>query len=69
MCLVQLKDRKIYMNMMFMLGLNEAIDLLDMANKVCWNGHRLRREDCLVMRRALCIEVESQKKKGRLKRT
>ena len=37
---------------MFVLGLNETIDQLVMANSVCWYGHVLRREDGLVLRRA-----------------
>ena len=41
MCGVQLNDRKIFAD--FMLGLNETIDLLAMANSVHWYGHVLRR--------------------------
>ena len=40
-----------------------------MANSVCWYGGVLRREDGHVLRRALDFDVESQRKKGRLKRT
>ena len=36
-----------------MLGLNETMDQLDMANSVCWYGDVLRREDDHVLRRAL----------------
>ena len=36
---------------MFMLGLNEAIDRLAMANSDRWHGHVLRREDSHVLRR------------------
>ena len=50
---------------MFMLGLNEAIDQLTMANNVCWYGHVLR-EDCHILR-ALDFEVEGQRKKGKPK--
>ena len=38
--------------MELMLGLDETIDKLAMANSVCLNGHVLRREDGHVMRRA-----------------
>ena len=69
MCEVQLEDRKRYTDLMFMLGLNEAIDQLAMANSVCWYGYVLRREDGHVLRRALVFEAEGQRKKGRLKRT
>ena len=51
-----------------MLGLNETIDQLTMANSACWYGHVLRREDGHVLRRAFDFEVECQRKKGRLKR-
>ena len=65
MCGVQLKDRKRSTDFMFMLGLNEIIDQLAMANSVCWYGHVLRKEDGHVLRRALYFEVEGQRKKGR----
>ena len=54
---------------MLMLGLNETIDQLAMANSVCRHGNMLRREDGHVSRRALSFEVEGQRKNGRLKRT
>ena len=53
---------------MLMLGLNEIIDQLAMANSVRWYGHVLRREDGHVLRRALDFEVECQWMKGRPKR-
>ena len=55
--------------LMLMLCLNEIIHQLAMANSVCWHGHVLRREDGHVMRRALDLEVEHQRKKGMLKST
>ena len=54
---------------MFMLGLNETIDQLAMANSVRCYGHVLRREDGHVLRRAIDFEVNGQRKKGRQKRT
>ena len=53
MCGVLLKDRKGSTDLMFMLGLNETINQLAMANSVRWCGHVLRREDGHVLRRAL----------------
>ena len=47
------KTEKIYTDLMFMLGLNETMDLLAIANSVRWYGH--------VLRRALEFEVEGQK--------
>ena len=49
---------------MLMLGLNEVISQLAMANSVCWCGHVLRRDDDHVLRRALDFEVEGQSWKG-----
>ena len=43
MCGVQLKERKRSTDLMFMLGLNETIDKLAIANSVYWHGHVLRR--------------------------
>ena len=68
MCGVQLKDRKRSTDLMFILQLNETIDQLAIANSVCWYGHMLRREDGHVSRRALDIEVEGHRRKGRPKR-
>ena len=68
MCGVQLKDRKKSMDLMHMLGLNETIDQLAMANSVHWNCHVLRREDGQVLRRASDFEADGQRKKGRPKR-
>ena len=46
MCGVQLKiDIERVKDLMFMLGLNETIDQLVMANSVCSYGHVLSRED------------------------
>ena len=69
MCVEQHKDRKRSTDFMFMLGLNETIDQLAMANSVHWNGHVWRREDGHLLRRALDLEDEGQRKKGRPKRT
>ena len=54
---------------MFMLGLNETIYQLAVANSVRWYGHVLRREDGHASRMALNFEVEGQTKKGRPKRS
>ena len=39
MCGEKHKDRKRSTDLMFMLGLNETIDQLAMANSVRWYGH------------------------------
>ena len=66
---VPLKGKKRSMDLMFILGLNETIDKLAMANSVCWYSQVLRREDGYILRRAFDFEVDSQGKKGRPKRT
>ena len=40
-----MKDRKRPLDLMFMLGLNETMDRLAMANNVRWYDHVLRRAD------------------------
>ena len=45
-----------------MLGLNETINELFMANNMQWYGNVFSREDDHVLRRALNIEVEGQRK-------
>ena len=54
---------------MLMQGLNETIDQLTMTNSVHCYGHVWRREDSLVLRRALDLEFKDKRKKGRVKRT
>ena len=66
---LQLMGRKRSTDFMFMLGLNETMDQLSMANSAHWYGHVLRREDGHVLRRILHFEVEGQGKRGRPKRS
>ena len=54
---------------MLMLGVNEAIGQMVMANSAGRYGHVLRREDGDVLRKSLDFEVEDQRKIGRRKRT
>ena len=68
-CGVQLRCGKRFKDLMLMLFLNIKIDQLALANSVHWQGHVLRMEDSHVLGRALDIEVEGQRKKGRLKRS
>ena len=49
---------------MLMLGVNESIDQLTMANSVCCHAHVLRRDDGLVLGMGLEYEVEGQKNRG-----
>ena len=68
-CEVQLKDKKRFTDLMLILGYNETMDQLAIANSVDWHGRVLRREDGHVLRRALDFEVKGQRKKWRQKRT
>ena len=67
MCGVQLKDINIS-HLMLMMGLNETMDQLAMANSVHWCGHVIGTEDVLVFGRALNFEVEGLQMKARPKR-
>ena len=61
---IQLKDRKKSMDLMFMLGVNETIDQLAMANSDRWYDHVLRREDGHVLKRALDLRLKAKGRKG-----
>ena len=52
-----------------MLGLNETIDQLVIANSVRWYSHVLMRDNGHILRRELHFEAEGEWKKGRLNRT
>ena len=56
---VDLKNEKTGMDMMLILGLNEAICQLVVANSVHWYGHVLRREDGHILRR---VKVKGRKR-------
>ena len=43
---------------LLMLGLNETIDQLAIANSVCWCGHVLRREDGYGLKMAVDSKVK-----------
>ena len=47
-----------------MLGLNETIDRLAVADSVHWYGDVLRREDSHVLKMVLEISIEGQRKRG-----
>ena len=68
-CGLHLKDRKRAKDLILVLGLSKTIDQLAMTNSVRWHGHVLRREVGHILKWALEIEVEGQRKKRRPKRT
>ena len=69
MCGVKLMDRKSTGELMDMLGLREAADRLAKANGVRWYGHVLRRKEDDVLRKALALEVDGFRRRGRPKKT
>ena len=56
-CWVRLQDTERAVYWMEILGLNEIVDQLALANSVCWCGN--------VLRRALDFEVESRRIHGK----
>ena len=68
---VQLQNRKISTDVMFMLDLKETMDQLAMVKCVLRSedDHVLRREGGHALSRALDFEAIGQRKKWRLKRT
>ena len=64
MCGVQLKDRKRSMDLIFLLGLKEAIDQCATASSVCWYGHVLRREDGHALRRHYILRLKVKGRRG-----
>ena len=66
---VQLKNREISKDLMFMLSLSETMDQLAMTISVHWYGHVLRRADGHFLEMALYFHIESGRKKGISKST
>ena len=69
MCGQKVVYRKTIEEHMNMLGLKETIDWLATANRVRWYGHVLRRNDDIVLRIALDLEVSGKRKQGCLNKT
>ena len=69
MCGVRLVDRKHMEELMEMLGLNETLDRMAKANGARWYGHVIRRDDDNILKKAMMLEVNGQRKRGRPKLT
>ena len=65
MCGIKLVDRK----NTEMLDLKKTLDRMAKANGVRWYGHVIRREDDNILKEALMMEVNGQRKRGRPKMT
>ena len=68
MCGIKLVDRK-NTELMKMLGLRKTLDKMAKANGVRWYGHVIRREDDNILKKAIMMEVNGQRKRGRPKMT
>ena len=69
MCGIKLVDRQKMEELMEMLGLKETLDRMAKTNGVRWYRHVIRREDDNVLKKAMMMEVNGQRKRGRPKMT
>ena len=69
MCGVKLVDRKKMDQLMEMLGSKETLDRMAKANEVRWYGHVIRRDDDNIPKKAMMLEVNGKRKRGRPKMT
>ena len=69
MCEVKLVDRKNTEDLMTMLGLKETLDKMVQANGVRWYGHVVRRDEESILKKAMMLQVNGQRKRGRPKQT
>ena len=66
---VKLVDRKKMEELMEMLGLKETLDRMAKANGVRWYEHVIRRDDNNIRKKAMMLEVNGKRKRGRPKIT
>ena len=66
---VKLVDGKNTEELMEMLDLKKTLDRMAKANGVRWYGHVIRREDDNILKKAIMMEVNVQRKRGRPKMT
>ena len=69
MCGVKLVDRKNTEDLIKMLGLKETLDKMAQANGERWYGHKLRRDEESILKKAMMLQVNGQRKRGRQKQT
>ena len=69
MCCAKLMEKKRTEDSMEMLGLKETVVQMAQANRVRWYGHVLRRDNGLVLSKALEFEVKGKRKRGQPKKT
>ena len=66
---VKIVDRKKMEDLMEMLGLKETLDRVAKANGVRWYGHVIRRVGDNILKKAMMLEVNGKRKRGRPKMT
>ena len=66
---VKLVDGKNTAGQMKMLGLKETLDKMAQANGVRWYGHVVRRGEESILKKAMMLQVNGQRKRGRPKQT
>ena len=64
MCRVKLIEKRCCQELKDLLSLEDTLDRLANANKVCWYGHTLRRDNSDVLRKALDFEVVRRRGHG-----
>ena len=69
MCEVKLVDRKNMEELIELLGLKETLDRMAKANGVRWYEHVITRDDDNTLKKAMMLEVNGQRKRGRPKMT
>ena len=69
MCGVKLVDGKNTEDLMKMPGLKETLDKMAQANGVRWYGHVVRRDEVSILKKAMMLQVNGQRKQGRPKQT
>ena len=69
MCGVKLVDRKNMEELMKMLGLKETLDRMAKANAVRWYRRVIGRDDNNILKKAMMLEVNEKRKRGRPKMT
>ena len=67
MCAMKLVDRKNNEELMKMLVLEEILYKMAKINGVLWHGQVVRRDDDNVLKKALMLEVNGQRNRGRPK--
>ena len=67
MCGVKIEDRKNTEELMEILNLKKTLDRTAKANGARWYGHVIRREDDNILKKAVMMKVNGQRKRGQPK--